>query len=110
MANTKISGEYKEFASVDSSVGTGYATNPVGMRSKGLRYINFSIRDQGASAGDWAGTIKLQFKHEGDAEWTTYEEYTEVTRKIVEGQGADVQWRALASSYSAGAVIFGFDW
>jgi len=67
MANTISSGDYKEYATVDTAPGSGgFWTNPIGLRGKSLSIVYFSLRGTGTA------TVTLQFKCEGDADWTDY--------------------------------------
>lgn len=111
MANSQSSGDYKEYATVNLAPDTdGYWTNPVSLRPNRIACMFFSIRGTGTA------TITLQFKCAGDTDWTDY--YNEGNafhngdRKIVEGNAADMSWRAGVKSggYTTGEVTFGFDW
>ena len=115
MANLRSTGPGKEYATVDTAPGAdGYWTNPVSMRAKGVgNQLFFSIRDGGGSAA-WAATLTLQFKCDGDDDWTPYNTYTntDIPRQLIEGQGKGVLWRLGVKSthLTAGVVTFGFDW
>lgn len=113
MSNTRDSTDYHEYATVDegSSTALDYFTNPVNMREKGLEKVFFSVRETGASTA-FTATITLQFRCKGDGEWNDYDTYTGVVRKLIEGGGAGVQWRAgiKDDDYTSGEVTFGFDW
>ncbi|MFW6246752.1 MAG: hypothetical protein ACOC22_01055 [bacterium] len=116
MANSKISGEYKEYASVDTAPGAdGYWTNIVNMRVKNLNFMFFSIRDGGAEAAA-SGKVTLQFRCDGDSDWTDYyndgSDFNVGERKKIEGAGGAVKWRAgiKEGDFTSGTVNFGFDW
>jgi hypothetical protein len=111
MANTRTSGAYKEFATVDTAPDVdGYATESISIRNEDVQNVGFSIRNLGSDAMN--ATVTLQFKCDGDTDWTDYEDYTEETRKLVEGTGAGTLWRAIVKNgnYTAGEICFGFDW
>ena len=57
-------------------------------------------------------TVTLQFKCQGDADWTDYGSYADNQRKSIDGGGAGVQWRAIVKNgdYTSGEKSFGFDW
>jgi hypothetical protein len=126
MANSKISGEYKEYATVDTNpTSAGYWTEEVSIRALQKRLkidrVFFSIReaeaDSSGASDTSVATVRLQFRCEGDAGWQDY--------KFVGGQaleaghriaildiGNGVRWRAGVTDwgFSSGKVTFGFDW
>ena len=112
MANAQTSGNNKEYATVDTTPGaSGYWTNAVNMRGKGLSYMFFSIRGTGTA------TVTLQFRCDGDAAWTDYNnegtDFVTGDRKIIEGTSGGTSWRAGVkddAAYTSGSVSFGFDW
>lgn len=111
MANSNSVGDYKNYATVDTAPGaTGFWTNELDMRGKKIAYCFFSIRGTGTA------TVVLQFKCEGDADWTDYynggNAFNKGERIIVEGNAGNVLWRAGVKSggYTTGSVTFGFDW
>ena len=115
MANSRTSGEYKEYATVDTAPGSaGYWTNSVSLRQRQITKLFFSLRDGGASAGDWDGTVTLQFKCSGDSDWTDYDTYTstDIPRKLIEGNAGHVIWRigVKETEYTSGSLVLGFDW
>lgn len=55
------------------------------------------------------GTVTLQWKRGADVTWTDYEDYTEVTRKIIEDSANGMQWRVLVKDNNQNAVT-GIDW
>jgi len=124
MANSRATDDYYEYATVHQEpAGDGYFTNAVGIRQlKGREYIFFSIRDTDISSAGGAGSMRitLQFKCPGDDDWTDYDVYTDVCRKVLEGGAAGVTWRAGVKSdassgaadqnYTSGEFTFGFDW
>lgn len=121
MANSNKSGDYYEYATVDTAPGaSGFWTNAVKMRKKGLGdkdKMVFSIRstDVDASATDTV-TVTLQFKCIGDQDWTDYyndgNAFNIGERKLIEDFAGGVQWRAGVKNgdYTSGSVTFGFDW
>ena len=124
MANSRSSDDYYEYATVhEEPAGDGYFTNTVGIRQKkGRDYVFFSIRETGimSDTGDGVMRVTLQFKCPGDDVWTDYAVYTKVCRKVLEGGGAGVVWRAgvkddvsseaETQNYTSGEFTFGFDW
>jgi len=111
MANSLSSGDYKEYATVDSTPpANGYWTNTLGLRGRKLAYVYFSIRGTGTA------TVTLQFKCSGDADWTDYYndgiDFVTGDRKVIEGNAANVVWRAgvKLADYTSGSITFGFDW
>ena len=126
MANNRSSGEFKEYATVDTTpTELGYFTNEVNLRAlrkdKGERKVYFSIREEEAdssAASDTSSmTVTLQFKCEGDAGWQDYvpldgSELAVGNRVAVEDSGAAVLWRAGVKDYeyTSGSLTFGFDW
>lgn len=111
MANSQTSGDYKEYATVNTTPpAEGYWTNQLGLRRKKIAYAFFSIRGTGVA------TVTLQFKCEGDSDWTDFNNdgTTFVTgdRKVLEGNAGNVLWRAgvKQADYTSGEVRFGFDW
>lgn len=118
MANSRDSSPYREYVTVNEEpTGDGYFTNAVSIRNEGLTHLFFSIRETGVAAG--VMTVTLQFKCTGDDAWTDYSTYDEVCRRIIEGGGAGVQWRAGVkadassgdtTNYTSGEFTFGLDW
>lgn len=129
MANSKSSGDYKEYATVDtqpSGSELGYWTNEVCLRdkvndgtAKGKMY--FSIREfetDSSGASDTSSmTITLQFKCDGDAGWQDYLDFAGSTlavgnRLIIEDTAAGVRYRAGVKDgdFISGKITFGFDW
>lgn len=111
MANSNTSGDYKEYATVDSIPATGgHWTNPLSLRGRGIASVNFSIRGTGSAV------VTLQFKCDGDADWTDYRNdgnaFETGDFKVLEGNSGNLQWRAgvKVASYTSGSVTFGFDW
>lgn len=97
MANSRSSGQYKEYATVDTLPGaTGYFTNEVCLRdlvvdgrSKGKMF--FSIRETAEDVSEAPSalstvTVVLQFKCDGDAGWS---DYTFTKKLIVSGTASD---------------------
>ena len=129
MANSKSSGEYKEYATVDtapSGTALGYWTNEVCLRDKvkagdAKTKMYFSIRESDTDSSGFSETssmtVILQFKCDGDAGWQNYEFLEGYTlavgnRMIIEDTGAAVRWRAGVEDggYTSGSLTFGFDW
>jgi hypothetical protein len=129
MANEKSSGQYKEYATVDtqpSGSDLGYWTNEVCLRdlfnegrAKGKMY--FSIRefetDSSAASDTSSMTVTLQFKCDGDLGWQDYVDFAGSTLAVgnrleIEDIGAAVRWRAGVKDgdYTSGKITFGFDW
>jgi len=115
MANSRSSGEYTEYATVNTAPeASGYYTNAVSLRQKNVEKMFFSIRDDAASSGDFNAVLTLQFQCLDDADWTDYDTYTnsDIPRKLIEGNAGNVLWRLGIKSgeWGSGAVRFGFDW
>jgi len=129
MANSRSSGQFKEYATVDtqpSGTELGYWTNEVCLRDKqkdGMAKdkMYFSIREQEADSSEASDTssmtVALQYKCDGDAGWQDYvsldgSALAVGNRLIIEDIGAATRWRAGVKdgSYTSGAVTFGFDW
>ncbi len=56
-------------------------------------------------------TVTLQWKRATDSTWTDYEDYTEVTRKVIRDNSKDVFWRAGVKDDQQGtSSTFGIDW
>ena len=128
MANSRSSGTYKEYATVDTlPTATGYYTNEVCLRDKvkaGLTKdkMYFSIRETADDVSEAPSalstvTVALQYKCDGDAGWSDYVDLSGSTlatgnRLTIEDIGAAVRWRAGVRSdeFTSGSVTFGFDW
>ena len=126
MANSRTSGEFKEYATVDTlPVGLGYFTNALDVRKmwkdKKISRIYFSIREEEADssgASDTSAiTVTLQFQCEGDAGWQDYvpldgSALAVGNRVAIEDVGVAVWWRAGVkwNDYTSGSITFGFDW
>ena len=127
MANSKSSGAFKEYATVNvAPTELGYFTNEVCLRDKvndGLakEKMYFSIReseaDSSAASDTSTMTVTLQFKCAGDAGWQDYvpldgSEFAVGNRVVIEDTGADVRWRAGVKDgeFTGGELVFGFDW
>ena len=126
MANSRSSGNFKEYATVDTEPDVlGYFTYPVDLRA--LRKDNkenrvyFSIREYEADSSGASDTsemtVTLQFQCEGDAGWQDYVPLDGSTlavgnRVVIEDSGAAVLWRAGVKwyEYTSGTITFGFDW
>jgi len=128
MANSRSSGEFKEYATIDTlpdSVDTGYFTNPVSIRVLQTKFkiqkIFFSIRELEADPSEASAasvvTVTLQYRCDGDADWTDYvilggTALAIGNRFAIEDTGAGVYWRAgvKPDDFTSGQIIFGFDW
>jgi len=128
MANSKSSGSFKEYATVNTAPSgseLGYWTNEVCLRdlrnSEKINRMYFSIReseaDSSAASDTSSMTVTLQFKCEGDAGWQDYvpldgSALAVGNRLIIEDTGAAVRWRAgvKLENYTSGSLTFGFDW
>ncbi|MBU2177629.1 MAG: hypothetical protein KJ556_21260 [Gammaproteobacteria bacterium] len=126
MANSRASGPFKEYATVDTPPdGLGYFTNEVNLRA--LRKVNketrvyFSIREYEADSSEASDTssmvVTLQFKCDGDLGWQDYvpldgSALAVGNRVMIEDAGAGVLWRAGVKDYeyTSGSITFGFDW
>lgn len=126
MANSRNSGEFKEYATVDTEPDSlGYFTNEVNLRN--LRKVGsenrmyFSIREWEADSSAASDTseivITLQFKCDGDLGWQDYvsldgSELAVGNRVVISDSGAGVLWRAGVKyyEYTSGSITFGFDW
>ena len=128
MANSRSSGVYKEYATVNTAPegsDLGYWTNEVCLRdkqndgvAKGKMY--FSIREAEADSSgeeDATSTVTLQYKCDGDLGWQDFVDLAGNTlavgnRLIIEDTGAAVRWRAGVKDgdFTSGSVTFGFDW
>jgi len=128
MANSRTSGPFKEYATVDTAPvdsELGYFTGEVDLRKirkeKGERQVYFSIReyeeDSSGASDTSAMTVTLQFQCEGDAGWQDYvpldgSALAVGNRVSIEDSGAAVKWRAGVKwyEYTSGSITFGFDW
>ena len=118
MANSRSSGEYKEYAVVDTAPGAGgYFTNVVSPRKDKISKLYFSIREfsEDPSAGS-VMTVNLQFQCAGDGAWTDYGNggtaFVIGDRVLIEDVGPAVTWRAgvKQGGFTSGSLAFGFDW
>ena len=126
MANSRSSGAFKEYATVDTApAGLGYFTNEVCLRdlrnTTNINRMYFSIReseaDSSAASDTSTMTVTLQFKCDGDAGWQDYVFLDGSTlavgnRCVIEDTGAAVRWRAGVKDgeFTSGEITFGFDW
>ena len=120
MANSRKSGEYYEYAVVDTAPGAaGYWTNEV-VPSRKINKLFFSVRmtdkDDSSAASDNATVeVSLQFKCVGDVDWSNYYRsaaFNMGERITLDAYGGGVRWRAGVEDkdYTNGSVVFGFDW
>lgn len=114
MANSKTSGDHREYAIVNMAPdAAGYWTNAIYPRrlqkTKHARDVFFSVRDYGSAS---VMIITVQFKEIGDSDWSDYGSVQSVQRKILEDKGAGTSWRAGVKhgDYTSGAFTFGWDW
>lgn len=122
MANSRKSGEYYEYAVVDTAPGAaGYWTNIVQPRKLSINKLFFSIRmtdkeDSSAASENASATVTLQFKCVGDADWTDYyndgNDFEIGQREVIDAYAGGVSWRAgvYDKDYTSGSITFGFDW
>ena len=126
MANSRTSGQFKEYATVDTlPTELGYFTNEINVRElwkkEKISRVYFSIREEEADssgASDLAVmTVTLQFRCEGDLGWQDYVPLDGSilavgNRVALEDTAAGVWWRAGVKyyEYTSGSVTFGFDW
>jgi hypothetical protein len=128
MANSKDSGEFKEYATVDthpSGIEFGYWTNVVSLRELAKKWkiskMYFSIRESvedSSGFSDMANmNVALQFKCDGDIGWQDYKPLDGSVldvgnRFAIDDLAANVLWRAGVKDeeYVSGSLTFGFDW
>ena len=129
MANSRDSGVYKEYATVDtqpSGTNLGYWTNEVCLRDKqnaGVvkEKMYFSIReseaDSSAASDTSSMTVTLQFKCDEDAGWQDYVDFAGNALAVgnrleISDFGAGVRYRAGVKDgdFTSGSITFGFDW
>ena len=122
MANSKSTGEYKEYATIDTAPSAlGYWTNEVSPRGRGrgiIRALFFSIREteQDSSAGASGIIPTLQFRCDGDAGWQDYRNdgtaFAIGDCKQVSISAAKRKWRlgVKDGGYTSGSITLGFDW
>jgi hypothetical protein len=129
MANSRSTGDFKEYATIDtqpSGTDLGYWTNEVCLRDKqngGLAKDKmwFSIREFEADSSEASDTssmtVTLQFKCDGDAGWQDYVDFAGSTlargnRLVIEDTGAGARYRAGVKDgdFTSGKVTVGFDW
>ena len=128
MANSKTSGATnKAYATVDTLPGAaGYFTEEVTprdlLKSLKVHKIFFSIREAVADISEAPSalsiiTVRLQFKCDGDLDWTDFvpldgSELAIGNRLTIEDMGNNIKWRAGVTDvdYTSGSVVFGFDW
>lgn len=126
MANSRSSGEFYKYATVDTNPGAeGYWTEEISIRflKKKLKVekVFFSIREFEADSSEASDTsdvtVRLQFKCPGDAGWQDLYRNSGSgnlvgERIAIEDTAANVLWRAGVKDgdYVSGKVTFGFDW
>jgi hypothetical protein len=129
MANSRSTGDFKEYATIDtqpSGTDLGYWTNEVCLRDKQKDWLAkdkmwFSIREFEADSSEASDTssmtVTLQFKCDGDAGWQDYVDFAGSTlargnRLVIEDTGAGARYRAGVKDgdFTSGKVTVGFDW
>jgi len=124
MANrVTVSDEFREYAVVDSSVGTGFFGGEVSMADlknrKNITKIFFSIREEAeeGSIDSSEITVSLQFKCLGDERWQDFVSLdgSELAigncLEIKDSSSARIYRAGVKEGdYTSGSVIFGFDW
>lgn len=126
MANERYSGKYYEYALVEVAPDSdGFWTNEVIPREllqEGYTKLYFSIREAYPSVSEVASVssdvvVSLQFKCEGDTDWTDYvpldgSTFAVGNRVLLDDFARGLVWRAGVKSdgYVSGSVLFGFDW
>lgn len=123
MANSKSSGEFYEYATVDTALGAaGYGTQEISLRElkktkKTTDRVYFSIReyeaDSSGASDTSAITVNLQFKCTGDLGWQDYKllngQTIDVGHRIaILDDAADVRWRGWVkdNGYTSGKNNF----
>ena len=105
--NEKASLKFEE-ASVDTDPGSaGYECNAVSFDGTFTQKI-FYISSIGTGA-----TVTLQWKRDTASTWTDYEDYTVVTRQVIQEYAPGIQWQAIVKDNnqgSSGASVFGICW
>ena len=117
MANSKQVKSYSNYITVDTNPGEGgYWTDPIGVRSMPDRIpvLYFSVREDNNETPSVVTPV-LQFKCEGDSNWTDYhngENFSIGDRVRIEDNGPRVQWRAgvKQDGFTSGRIRIGFDW
>lgn len=120
MANSRSSGKYYEYATVDTDIASadeGYFTNAISprniMKENNTKQVFFSIRETDAESAASVITVTLQFRCRGDGFWQDYNAAFSIgDRKVIEDTAGYVEWRAgvKAGDVTSGSVTFGFDW
>ena len=128
MANGRSSGDFKEYATVDtkpSGAEYGYWTNAISIRELAklwkITKVYFSIRESVEDSSGFSEiasmNVALQFKCDGDLGWQDYKPLDASVldsgnRFAIDDTGAGVQWRAGVKDeeYTSGSLTFGFDW
>ena len=106
-------GYYYVQASVDTDPGAnGYGAEAVNVKEAGRITEDYEVWFFISSIGTDA-TITLQWKRANNLSWTDYEDYTEVTRKVIHDRSHGMYWRAIVkddNQGSGGFSVFGIDW
>jgi hypothetical protein len=128
MANSRDSGEFYEFITVDTapdSTDIGFWSNKVSIKQirnlKKITGIYFSIREfeaDDSEASDASDiTVKLQYMCAGDEGWTDYVSLDGSTlaignRLFIEDISSQTVWRCgvVADDFQSGQIRAGFDW
>jgi len=108
MANTLTGGRYHTTMTVDTAPGaSGEACRAVKEgNSRESKRLTFSVR--GAT-----GTVTLQFKAAGDADFQDEGEYTAGDIKIIDAITHDREWQGICKQGDfgdTGDLIFGLEW
>jgi len=117
MANSKSSGEYYQYATVDADPSaSGYWTNSVGIRGLKVDKIYFSIRETEDNSSASVATVTLQFKCPGDDIWTNFVDDNlslAIGNRLEIADNGAIVWRAgvaATADFTSGSITFGFDW
>jgi len=100
MANRPIKDNTYRGVVIDTAPGAnGYYSEAVNAVNKRVGQMVMSL------AGIWAGTVKLQYREDGNPGWTTYEDFTDNTRQIIEDY-TNCEWRVGMASggYTSGTL------
>jgi len=128
MTNSRSSGEFKEYATIDtqpSGDALGYWTNEVVPRDlkKKLKIekFYFSIREAEADSSQASDTssmtVTLQFQCVGDLGWQDYVDLSGSSLAVgnclsIDDFAAGKRWRAGVKDgdFTSGSITVGFDW
>ena len=103
MANSRSSNKNYVEIVVDTDPGaTGYA-------SEAARSLHGTEREMWFYVSSITGTVTLQWKHINDSTWVDYDDYTEVTRKVIHDTASETEWRVVVKDGGQNATA-GIDW